>query len=168
MLHFYKKNSFSTFMENLQSQPQAPEFKYLDSVSDLLDSRFRIPGTSIRFGFDFLIGLVPYAGDVVTFGFSGLLVIAMARHGASGMVVSKMLWNILLDTVVGSIPVLGDIFDLQFKANRRNYYLLREHYQEGKHGGSALPVIFAVVAALLLMLAFIVWVAWEILRWIFS
>ena len=105
-------------MEQQLSNP--PKLKYLDTASDLLDSRFRIPGTDIRFGVDFLIGLVPVAGDVITFGFAGLLVIAMARHGASGMVVVKMLWNILLDATVGSIPVLGDLFDLKYKANRRN------------------------------------------------
>ena len=121
-------------MEQQLSNP--PKLKYLDTASDLLDSRFRIPGTDIRFGVDFLIGLVPVAGDVITFGFAGLLVIAMARHGASGMVVVKMLWNILLDATVGSIPVLGDLFDLKYKANRRNYQLLTEHYQEGEHQGS--------------------------------
>lgn len=155
-------------MKNLQNPPTPPEFKYLDHLSALLDSQFRIPGTQIRFGLDFLIGLVPYAGDVVTFGISGLLVIAMARHGASGMVIVKMLWNILIDTLVGAIPFLGDIFDLQFKANRRNYRLLQEHYREGRHGGNAWPVVFGVIVALLLMLAFIVLIAWELMRWIFS
>lgn len=144
------------------------EFKHLDNLSDLLDSRFRIPGTSIRFGLDALVGLVPYAGDMVTFAFSGLLVISMARYGASGMVIVKMLWNILLDTMVGSIPLVGDIFDVQFKANRRNYRLLKEHYQQGKHTGSAWPVVLAVVAALLLMAVLVVMVAWKFLQWVFS
>ncbi len=141
------------------------EFKYLDAMSDLMDSRFRIPGTDICFGLDFLVGLIPYAGDVVTFAFSGMLVVAMARNGASGMVVIKMLGNILLDGVVGSIPVLGDFFDLGFKANRRNYRLLQEHYQEGKHGGSAMPVIFAVIFALLLMLFLIIFIAMKAFAW---
>ena len=135
-----------------------PELKYLDTASDLLDSRFRIPGTNIRFGVDFLVGLVPVAGDVITFGFAGLLVIAMVRHGASGMVVVKMLWNILLDTTVGSIPVLGDLFDLKYKANRRNYQLLTEHYREGAHRGSAWPIIIGVVVTLLAMLIFLTWI----------
>lgn len=147
------------------SKTALKEFKYLDAMSDLMDSRFRIPGTDIRFGLDFLVGLVPYAGDVVTFAFSGMLVVAMARNGASGMVVVKMLGNILLDGAVGSIPVLGDIFDLGFKANRRNYRLLQEHYQEGKHGGSALPVIFAVIFALLLMLFLIIFIAVKSFAW---
>jgi hypothetical protein len=155
-------------MENRPAPQDLPEFKYLDAMSSLLDNRFRIPGTNIRFGLDSLIGLVPYAGDVVTFGFSGVLVLAMARHGASGMVIVKMLGNILLDTLVGAIPFVGDIFDLGFKANRRNYRLLQEHYLEQKHRGSAWPVVLAVFLALLLMLAFVVFIAWELLRWVFS
>ena len=153
-------------MENQSVQPT--EFRYLDNLSDLLDSRFRIPGTNIRFGLDAIVGLVPYAGDVVTFAFSGLLIVSMARHGASGMVIVRMLWNILFDTLVGSIPLIGDIFDIRFKANRRNYHLLKNHYQEGKHTGSAWPVILAVIVVLLLMAAFIVLIAWKLLHWIFS
>lgn len=152
-------------MKKTALQTSPPEFKCLDTMSDLMDSRFRIPGTDIRFGVDFLVGLVPYAGDVVTFAFSGLLVTSMARKGVSGMVVMKMLGNILLDTLVGSIPVLGDIFDLAFKANRRNYKLLQEHYQEGKHGGSAIPMILAVVFALLLMAFFIIFIVVKLFGW---
>lgn len=148
----------------LEAYPK--EFKLLDSMSDLLDSRFRIPGTDIRFGLDFLVGLVPYAGDLITFAFSGVLVTSMARNGASGMVVLKMLGNILLDTLVGSIPILGDLFDLSFRANRRNYKLLQEHYQEGKHGGSAIPVILAVVFALLLMSFLVIFVAFQAMNWL--
>ena len=160
---FAKQNSSK--MEKTQQAMVPAEFKYLDSLSDLLDSRFRIPGTNIRFGLDFLVGLVPFAGDVVTFGFSGLLIISMARHGASGVVVLKMLGNILLDALVGSIPVLGDLFDLSFKANRRNYRLLQEHYQTGKHSGSAIPVILAVIFALLLMSFLIIFMAIKMGGW---
>lgn len=141
------------------------EFKYLDAMSDLLDSRFRIPGTNIRFGLDFLVGLVPYAGDLVTFAFSGVLVLAMVRNGASGMVAMKMLGNILLDTLVGSVPVLGDLFDLSFKANRRNYKLLQEHYQEGKHGGSAWPIVLGVLFVLLLLGVLVIFVVVKSFGW---
>ncbi|MEK7257499.1 MAG: DUF4112 domain-containing protein [Bacteroidota bacterium] len=146
----------------------APQLKSLDNFSTLLDSQFRIPGTNIRFGLDFLIGLIPYGGDVVTFIFSGLLVATMAKHGVGGKVAAMMLGNVLLDTLVGSVPVIGDLFDLGFKANRRNYRLLREHYHEGKHGGSALPIVLAVVLALVLMLAFTVFVAWRLAAWLFN
>ncbi|MEM1218851.1 MAG: DUF4112 domain-containing protein, partial [Bacteroidota bacterium] len=105
------------------------EFAWLDSVSDFLDNRFRIPFTNIRFGLDFLIGLVPYVGDLISFGISSVLLIAMVRHGVGGRVVLLMIWNIFLDTIVGGIPVLGDLFDLQYRANRRNFELLKAHYQ---------------------------------------
>jgi len=142
------------------------EFKWIDRFSELLDSRFRIPGTRIRFGVDAVIGLVPYVGDVVSFAMSGTLVLAMVRRGASGMVVARMLWNILLDTVVGAIPILGDIFDVTYRANRRNYRLLKEHYEEGKHGGNAWPVVIAVAAFLVLLLGVTIWLIWELLVWV--
>lgn len=152
-------------MNKTPLQAATTEFKMLDAMSDLMDSRFRIPGTDIRFGLDFLVGLVPYAGDFVTFAFSGVLVLAMVRNGASGVVALRMLGNILLDALVGSIPILGDLFDLGFKANRRNYKLLQEHYREGKHRGSAWPILLGVVLVLLLMASFIIFVAFSLFSW---
>ena len=82
------------------NEPQtAPELKWLDTATQFLDNRFRIPGTDIRFGLDFLIGLIPGIGDLASLSLSGLLVTVMARKGASGMVIVKMLWNILIDAV---------------------------------------------------------------------
>lgn len=130
-----------------------PELKWLDTTTKLLDNQFRIPGTEIRFGFDFIIGLVPGVGDVVSLGISGMLVSVMARKGASGMVIVKMLWNILLDGVIGAIPILGDIFDLSYRANRRNLTLLKEHYEEGEHQGSA---TFVVIVVLLFVIGIII------------
>lgn len=140
----------------------------LDSLTDLLDSRFRIPGTQTRFGLDFLIGLVPYAGDILTFVFSGMLVTTMAKHGASGMLVLKMLWNILIDTIVGIVPFFGDIFDLKFRANRRNFNLLKEHYDESRHSGSARPVILAITVIIFLLIILVVYTSWKLLYWVFS
>ena len=130
----------------------ADKLRNVERISRLLDSKFRIPGTNIRFGADFLVGLVPYGGDLLSFLMSGALVITMARHGASGGLVARMLLNVFIDTVVGAVPILGDIFDLFFKSNRRNYELLREHYEEGAHSGSAKGIIIGTVIALLVML----------------
>ena len=138
------------------------DLKWLDNVSDFLDSRYRIPGTNIRFGADFLVGLIPVAGDVITFGLSGLLVIVMVRKGASGMVVIKMMGNILLDVLFGAIPVLGDLFDLSYRANRRNLHLLEEHYQEGKHQGSTWGPIIMVVLLLAGLFALSLLLIWSI------
>lgn len=143
-------------------------FPVIAKVTDLLDSRFRIPFTNIRFGLDFLIGLVPYAGDLLSFFISAILVISMARHGASGRAVLVMLWNILLDTVVGSIPILGDIFDLNYRANRRNLNILLEHYEEGKHKGSAWPIILLVLGVLFLLFFLLIWLLWKMVLWSFG
>ncbi len=148
-----------------QSHSPTPyeDLKWLDTVSDLLDTRYRIPGTNIRFGADFLLGLIPGAGDALTFGISGLLVLVMARKGASGMVLFKMIGNIVLDVIVGAIPILGDLFDLGYKANRRNLHLMEEHYKEGRHQGSAWGPVILVALVLLGLFLLTIFVIWRIL-----
>ncbi len=142
------------------------ELVWLDHAADLLDNRFRIPGTNIRFGIDFLIGLIPYVGDFFSFGLSALLLIAMARRGASGMVMFKMSGNIFLDTLVGSIPILGDIFDLRYKANVRNLRLLQEHYRDGKHDGSAWGPILLMLGIILVMAFLLLFLCWKLAAWV--
>ena len=145
-----------------------PEFGWIDSLTRLMDTKFRIPGTKIRFGGDFLMGLVPGAGDLLSFGISGILILAMTRHGASSRVVAKMLGNVALDTVVGSIPILGNIFDLTYKANTRNINLLKEHYEEGKHRGSVLPLLIGVAIALIATFVLMIWLVWQVVEWSFG
>jgi hypothetical protein len=101
----------------------------LDLLAALLDSRWRIPGTSIRFGLDALVGLVPVLGDAATGVVSAYIVLRARNCGAGKTLVARMLGNVLIDTVVGSIPILGSIFDVYFKANNRNIRLLRRHLQ---------------------------------------
>lgn len=155
-----------TSVQVLQAQ-EIPDKRlvWIERLAALMDNRFRIPGTQIRFGLDFIIGLFPYLGDIATFGISGILLIMMARYGASGMVVVRMLGNILLDTIVGLVPFLGDLFDLKFKSNTRNVRLLKEHYQEGKHQGSAWGVIFLILFVLFGLLVFVIWVSWKVMSW---
>ena len=141
------------------------QFQWLDTVSDLLDSKYRIPFTNIRFGADFLIGLIPYAGDFLSFGLSGTLVIAMARHGVSAGVLLRMLWNIALDALVGAIPILGDIFDLTYRANRRNLELLKKHYDKGKADGNTLPAVLTVIGILIGILILVAWLMWKLMLW---
>ncbi len=154
--------------EVLNLESKKDKLQTLARLSDLLDNKFRIPGTQIRFGFDFLIGLIPYAGDIITFSFSGMLIMAMVKHGASGMLVLKMIWNILIDMIFGAIPFFGDLFDLHFKANRRNYNLLKEHYVEGAHQGSAWPVILIIIIMIFFLMVASVYVFWKLLQWIVS
>lgn len=138
-----------------------PSLRWVDRYSRLLDTRFRIPGTKVRFGLDFILGLVPGAGDAISMGLSGILIATMARNGASPRLVLRMLGNVGLDALVGTIPVLGNIFDLFYKANHRNLLLLREYYVEDKHRGSVWPILMAIVIALIILLGLMVMIfAW--------
>lgn len=154
-------------METTKPQPHS-DLKWLDTVTRLMDNQFRIPGTSIRFGFDVLIGLIPGIGDMITLGIGGLLVVTMVRKGASGMVVVKMIGNIILDALVGVVPVIGDIFDVTYKSNRRNMKLLREHYVEGAHQGSAWPVVIAILLLVAVATVGTIYLIAWVLRWYYD
>ncbi|EMI53488.1 DUF4112 domain-containing protein [Rhodopirellula sallentina] len=127
--------------------------RWVDRTTNLLDAKFRVPGTRIRFGLDFLLGLVPGAGDAVSLAMSGVLIATMAKHGASPLLVVRMLANVVIDAIVGSVPLAGNVFDLFFRANSRNLRLMREHYQEGKHRGRVWPLLLAIVVVLVAVLA---------------
>ena len=152
--------------EQIATTPE--KFEWMDRLAGWMDDQFRIPFTNIRFGLDFIIGLFPYVGDIVGFIISSILLTTMVRYGASGRVVILMLWNILLDTIVGGIPILGDLFDLRYRANRRNFELLKDHYTEGEHQGSAWPIILLVVLVLIALLFFLVYAIWRIMAWAFE
>lgn len=98
----------------------------LKRFADLMDSRFQVPGTGIRFGLDPLLGLIPGIGDGATALASFWIVYQAHELGASIGLVARMLGNIAVDFVVGAVPLLGDLFDVRFKANRRNVALLEE------------------------------------------
>lgn len=148
-------------MKTIPSLP--PALQKLKSVANLMDAKFRIPGTDIRFGLDALIGLIPGAGDLTGFGISGYMIWVMAHNGASGFVMARMILNVLIDTLFGSIPILGDLFDVAFKSNLRNMRLMEQHYKDGRHNGSAWKVIIPVLFLLLLvMVGIVVLVYWLI------
>lgn len=98
-------------------------FERYRRLAELFDSRFRIPGTRIRFGIDPLLGLLPVAGDLVTAAFAVYGVVLARRMNAPGRLQLRMGWNIAIDALAGSVPVLGDLFDVAFKAHLRNFRL---------------------------------------------
>lgn len=102
------------------------EIERLDRLANLLDSKFQIPGTGIRFGLDSIIGLIPGFGDLVTVGPTAFLVHRAYLLGASRRTILRMVANTAVDWLIGSIPLIGDVFDLAFKANNRNVALLRK------------------------------------------
>lgn len=106
------------------------EIRRLEALADLLDAHFGIPGTPIRFGLDSLFGLIPGAGDAVAAVPGAYIIHRAERLGVPGHVVARMVLNLLADTFIGAIPVLGDLFDVGFKANRRNVALLKRHLEE--------------------------------------
>ena len=102
----------------------------LEALARLMDGAFVVPGTTIRFGLDGIIGLVPVAGDVIA-GFVSTYLMWEARQlGAPRWLIARMLANAFLDTTLGAIPVVGDAFDVLFRANMKNMALLRRHLEK--------------------------------------
>jgi hypothetical protein len=98
----------------------------LDKLATLLDTALVIPGTSMRFGLDGLIGLIPGIGDTLTTALSAYLVYEAYRLGAPSHLLMRMIANVALDGAVGLVPLVGDAFDVLWRANRRNMRLLRK------------------------------------------
>ena len=95
----------------------------IDALATLLDTALAIPGTGVRFGLDALIGLFPVVGDIITTALSLFIVHEAYQLGAPGHVIAG---NVALDGVLGSVPLVGDAFDVLWRANRRNVRLLLE------------------------------------------
>jgi NAD/NADP transhydrogenase beta subunit len=134
----------------------------LDLLSRLLDSWFRIPGTSIRFGLDGIIGLVPGIGDILAGLASCIIIIAAWARGAAYVTIARMLVNLALDVIIGTVPFFGDVFDIAWKANRRNYALLTRHLEQPyrRHWGDWLflaGVALVVCAILAVPVLFMAW-----------
>jgi Domain of unknown function (DUF4112) len=91
-----------------------------------IDTALVVPGTNIRFGLDGLLGLVPGIGDLITTVMSLYIVHEARELGAPGHVIARMVGNVALDGIVGAVPLAGDIFDVMFRANRRNMRLLQD------------------------------------------
>lgn len=99
----------------------------VERLVDLMDQRYRVPGTDIRFGLDALIGLVPGIGDFVGMLIGLAVLFEALRLRAPWLVVARMIANLWLDAMVGAIPLVGDVWDFWFKANRRNLRLLQRY-----------------------------------------
>ncbi|WP_426491770.1 DUF4112 domain-containing protein [Hymenobacter sp. 102] len=112
------------------------------------------------------MGLIPVVGGLPSLAVSGVLILTMLRHGASGQLIVRMVLNVLLDTLMGAIPVVGNIFDFAYKANNRNVELLRRHYQEGRYQSSGKGLVLLIVLVLLLLAAGLVWVGWLLWHWV--
>jgi hypothetical protein len=101
----------------------------LDRLATVLDIAFIMPGTNVRFGVEALIRLVPGIGDAAASLLSCYLLYEARRLGAPALLLARMSANVVLEGLVGTVPVLGDAFDVYFRANRRNIALLRRHFE---------------------------------------
>jgi NAD/NADP transhydrogenase beta subunit len=130
------------------------------AVAVLLDEAIRIPGTRIRFGIDPIVGLIPGLGDVLGGLASAYIILEAARAGAPASVLLRMTMNVGVDTIVGSLPLAGDLFDFAWKSNSRNVRLLTRHIEspvETRRASIALVVFLLVfLAALTVGTAFLV------------
>jgi hypothetical protein len=96
-------------------------------LAGLMDDRYVVPGTRVRFGWDSILGLFPGLGDALTSIISLLIVHHAWQTGASPFTLARMIGNVAADFLLGSVPFVGDLFDVAFKANRRNARLLEQH-----------------------------------------
>ena len=126
-------NAHGTSDDFVDGAERLRRLRRLSRIARMMDTAFAIPGTNIRFGVDALLGLIPGVGDLVGAAISLAIVNEARLLGVSNAVIAKMLVNIGLDAAVGGVPLLGDAFDVYFKANRRNAQLLLEHFQRNGH-----------------------------------
>jgi len=107
----------------------SPAVRRVNKMGELLDSGVRIPGTNVTVGLDPILGIVPGAGDAVAAGISLYIVFETFRAGVPREVLLLMILNIAVDAVIGSVPVLGTIFDTFWKANEWNASMFADHVE---------------------------------------
>jgi hypothetical protein len=139
------------------SNPGA-QLERLRGLARFLDTAIPLPGTRFRFGFDAIIGLVPFIGDALSALFSVYIISQAARLGVPRSTLTRMIGNVGIDTLIGEIPILGDIFDAGFKSNIKNLALLESHLQQpaAARTQSRLVVGGVILALLVLVVALFV------------
>jgi hypothetical protein len=138
-------------------------------LAHALDDLFRIPGTSIRFGLDPLLGLIPGGGDIAGGAMASYIILTAARFGAPPSVLLRMTGNVMIDTLLGTIPLVGDLFDAGWKANKRNALLLQQFVDTPAPVQTRSRIIL-VLALLLLLLTILAaaGVSLLLIRWVLS
>jgi hypothetical protein len=143
----------------------------LDLLSHVLDDFIPIPGTSIRFGLDGIVGLIPGIGDMMGGIASCIIIVASWVRGVPYPVLVRMIVNVVIEVGVGTVPVFGDMFDIAWRANRRNYALLTGSLLEPRKVTVRSWFFLAGLCVLLMVLVIvptlvIAWVATVVLEWL--
>jgi hypothetical protein len=123
------------------------------AVASVLDDAIRVPGTDIRFGIDPLVGLVPGLGDLLGGAASAYIILEAARAGAPASVLTRMALNVGVDTIVGGLPIVGDLFDFAWKSNTRNVKLLARHLEVPTRTSRASTALVVTLLAGIVLLA---------------
>lgn len=144
---------------------QISKLTKLRRVSRILDNAIAIPGTKISFGLDPILGLLPGGGDTVTGGIAAYIVVEAARMGVPREILWKMVGNILIDSFAGTVPVVGDIFDLGWKANIKNIELLEKHLDLAESNQSDRLFIFGLILVLALIVIGFATIAFFTITW---
>ena len=137
--------------EQLTDAERERRQRQVETLSSVLDSKFRIPGTQIRFGVDAVLGIVPGIGDSIGLIASAAVISQAIGLGARGFTLARMFANVGVDALVGSIPLLGTLFDVVFRANERNVRLLARHVDDplaAKQRSKALLIAIPVAMVL--------------------
>ncbi|NNK62466.1 MAG: DUF4112 domain-containing protein [Gemmatimonadetes bacterium] len=147
----------------------AGELRRARTVARVLDDLIPVPGTSWRVGLDPLFGLVPGLGDWIGWAASLHLLVSGARAGADAATLTRMAGNVLLDALAGVVPVLGDLFDLGWKANRRNLALLERVVADpSRTARASRGVVGTVIGGTVALLAGTSLASWLFLRWVLT
>lgn len=141
----------------------------LRSLTYLLDNAIGIPGTPYRVGIDPLVGLLPGGGDLIMAFFSAYIVLQAARFGLPRATLVRMMWNLILDAVLGTVPIAGDLFDVAWKANTKNLALIEAHLASSNRQAKAdylfvwllILGFFAIVIAIGALVVFIISAIWK-------
>ena len=143
------------------------DLRGLREIQRLLDEAFGIPGTRLRFGWDSLIGLVPWAGDLVTALMACAIIVQAHRVRVPRVVLLRMLLNVAIDLAIGLVPVFGDIADVFWKSNTKNMALLEAHVGAGRQASTGdwlfvAAILGAVLALASLPLVLFLWLVAEL------
>jgi hypothetical protein len=124
----YTDSSGATF-DSPDRWSRRARLERLDRFSRVLDIAFAIPGTNVRFGVEAVLRLMPGIGDAAASALSCWLLYEACRLGVPRSLLGRMIANVLVEGAAGAVPVAGDLFDIGWRANRRNVRLLREHFE---------------------------------------
>ncbi|ELS01390.1 hypothetical protein Xen7305DRAFT_00010940 [Xenococcus sp. PCC 7305] len=143
----------------------------LRRLSQILDNAIAIPGTKYRLGLDPILGLIPGGGDTIAGALGAYIIIEAARMGISREILWQMVANLLFDSVAGTVPVVGDVFDVAWKANVRNMDLLESQVsvpQDESNRQNSLLFLIGLTILLLLMVVGFATLTFFIFRWVWS